>query len=201
MFFDNLEPTETIQLAAIAAGVVCILVGARYLRRCVARWIARRHARVFLKRKIGVIPLHQHRRRLQRRRFVLALRQLWPGLSNGLVSAAVVVGVFIGATLSFERFAGSDLAGRVTKVRDGDTIEVVWRPIRFARLDCPEMNTMRGRQARQKMVSLVRGKRVSCRLTGRKSYDRYIGSCRLPDGRDLSQVMIRSGLCRRWARL
>lgn len=90
------------------------------------------------------------------------------------------------------------IVGPVTRVRDGDTIEVSGRPIRFADLDCAETGTYRGRRAGARMRAIVSGKTLSCRLTGDKSYDRWIGACRLPDGRNLATVMVRTGACTRW---
>lgn len=91
-----------------------------------------------------------------------------------------------------------DFVGRVTHVRDGDTIEVASRPIRIANLDCAEMNTVAGQSARQRMQSLVAGQRLSCSLSGRKSYDRWIGTCALSDGRDIGSVMVSENICRLW---
>ncbi|RBI69064.1 hypothetical protein DQW77_15750 [Roseovarius sp. TE539] len=94
--------------------------------------------------------------------------------------------------------ASGDVVGRVTHVRDGDTIEVADHPIRFANLDCPETGTPAGTRADRNMRALVSGRTLSCRLTGRKSYDRWIGSCHLPDGRDLAAAMVQSGACTWW---
>ncbi|MEP3331659.1 hypothetical protein [Sedimentitalea sp.] len=91
-----------------------------------------------------------------------------------------------------------NMAGRVTHVRDGDTIEVGRTAIRLAKLDCAEKGTVAGDAATRKMKQLVRGQSLTCRLTGRTSYDREVGSCSLPDGRDIAQVMIRNGACGRW---
>lgn len=88
--------------------------------------------------------------------------------------------------------------GRVSHVRDGDTIEVEDVPIRLGSLDCAEMNTSAGLRAAARMRNLVSGEIVICHLNGRTSYDRKIGSCRLADGRDLGAVMIKEGLCRRF---
>ena len=90
------------------------------------------------------------------------------------------------------------LQGRVTHVRDGDTIEVAGKPIRIASLDCAESGTLAGEAATRRMTGLVAGQQMSCNLTGARSYDRWIGSCRLSDGRDIAEVMIGSGVCRRW---
>ena len=99
------------------------------------------------------------------------------------------------------RLSGTqEIAGPVSHVRDGDTIEVAGVPIRFGSLDCPERFTAAGRMATQRMKTLVSGQRLTCQLNGRTSYDRKIGSCTLPDGRDLAAAMIRSGLCTRYLR-
>jgi hypothetical protein len=92
----------------------------------------------------------------------------------------------------------STVSGPVTHVRDGDTIEVSGKPIRFAKLDCDETGTIKGDAATRRMRSLVSSKALSCSLTGRRSYDRWIGSCRLSDGRDVAGVMISTGACKRW---
>ena len=90
------------------------------------------------------------------------------------------------------------LTGRVTHVRDGDTIVVGNIPIRFTNLDCAELGTAAGERAKDRMQELAGSKTVTCELTGRKSYDRMIGECDLSDGRNLSAVMIEEGYCGRW---
>ena len=90
------------------------------------------------------------------------------------------------------------IVGRVTRVRDGDTIEVEKVPIRLGSLNCPERKTARGDKATRKMKSLIAGQKMSCYLNGRKSYDRFIGSCVTSDGRDVGAVMIEEGYCRRY---
>lgn len=90
------------------------------------------------------------------------------------------------------------LVGMVTHVRDGDTIEVVGKPIRLAKLDCAEKGTLRGSVATRRIYALTKGQSLTCRLSGRKSYDRWIGECSLRDGVDLGDVLIREGYCKRW---
>lgn len=90
------------------------------------------------------------------------------------------------------------IVGLVTHVRDGDTIEVRGQAIRFGSLDCAELGTAEGQSAKSAMQRLVRGQSLACHLNGRRSYDRWIGSCTLPDGRDLAGVMIAQGACRRY---
>ena len=90
------------------------------------------------------------------------------------------------------------LAGSVTHVRDGDTIELAGVPVRIANLDCPEQRTAAGRRATNRMRHLAAAGPVACRLSGRRSYDREIGLCRLFDGRDMGAVLVSEGLCSPW---
>jgi endonuclease YncB( thermonuclease family) len=48
------------------------------------------------------------------------------------------------------------------------------------------------------MQALSLGKMVSCDLTGRRSYDRVVGTCSLQDGTDFTRQTIREGYCERW---
>ena len=90
------------------------------------------------------------------------------------------------------------VSGPVTHVRDGDTIEVKGLPVRFSSLDCAEMNTSEGREAKVGMQVLVSGHNVSCHLSGGRSYDRWIASCFRDDGLELASAMIRAGFCQRY---
>ncbi|MFC0279922.1 thermonuclease family protein [Falsigemmobacter intermedius] len=90
------------------------------------------------------------------------------------------------------------IEGPVSHVRDGDTIEVVGVPVRFGSLDCAERETQAGQVATRGLRELIAGQSLTCALNGRTSYDRSIGRCTLPDGRDLAALMIREGLCGRY---
>lgn len=90
------------------------------------------------------------------------------------------------------------LKGKVSKVRDGDTIVVGRTPIRLSTLDCPEMDARGGLEAKLRMIKLTRKRSVICDLEGRRSYDREVGDCALLDGTDLGEVMIAEGFCGRW---
>ena len=85
------------------------------------------------------------------------------------------------------------LTGQVTKVRDGDTIEVGRIPIRLNGVSAPEMNEPLGPKSKAFMVDLVMGKRVHCELNGKKTHDRYVGICYLK-GEDIGMVVIKGGL-------
>jgi micrococcal nuclease len=85
------------------------------------------------------------------------------------------------------------LDGQVTKVRDGDTIEVGKIPIRLQGVSAPEMKAPLGPQSKKFVVDLVDGKRVRCELNGEKSHDRFVGICYL-QGKDIGAAVIKAGL-------
>ena len=91
-----------------------------------------------------------------------------------------------------------DLSGRVTHVRDADTIEVSGVAVRIANLDCAERGTTAGERATERMRQLVTLGPFSCYLEGRQSYDREVGTCHLADGRDVGEILIEERQCGRW---
>lgn len=82
-------------------------------------------------------------------------------------------------------------------MRDGDTIEVSERPIRLSGVTCDERGTRLGERASSVMRELVAWQTLTCELTGERSYDRSVGRCRLPDGRDIGATLIARGVCGR----
>ncbi|NPD16945.1 hypothetical protein HOY34_17265 [Xinfangfangia sp. D13-10-4-6] len=92
----------------------------------------------------------------------------------------------------------AQLIDQVNRVRDGDTIVVGLIPIRIANLNCAESGTRQGERATRRMKQLVSGETVTCRLHGRRSYDREVGVCALSGGQDLGEILIAEGLCKRW---
>ncbi|WP_372610826.1 thermonuclease family protein [Aquicoccus sp.] len=94
--------------------------------------------------------------------------------------------------------SGRSIEGRVTHVRDGDTIEVAQVPIRIADLDCAEIGSMEGNKATRRMRELVRSQTVSCRLSGKMSYDRHVGTCYLTDGRNIGHILHTERICHQW---
>uniref|UniRef100_UPI003B51E0FA thermonuclease family protein n=1 Tax=Roseovarius indicus TaxID=540747 RepID=UPI003B51E0FA len=93
---------------------------------------------------------------------------------------------------------GKRLAGQVTHVRDGDTVEIAGVPVRIANLDCAEKGTSEGERATRVMLRLASAGPLACNLTGKRSHDREVGTCRMADGRDIGQLLISEGVCGRW---
>ena len=94
--------------------------------------------------------------------------------------------------------AFKQISGKVTHVRDGDTIVVGGVAVRFGSLNCAERDTAAGQRATGRISELTEGQTLSCALNGRHSFDRQIGSCSLESGKDLAAEMISEGYCGRY---
>ena len=93
---------------------------------------------------------------------------------------------------------GTRLVDNVTRIRDGDTIVVGLIPVRIANLNCAERGSSSGDRATRQIRKIVEGVQLRCTLEGRRSYDREVGVCSLPSGRDLGEILISGGYCQRW---
>ena len=114
-------------------------------------------------------------------------------LASGVILA---LGLFVTPAL-----ADRVIEGRVTVVRDVDTIVVDGTPVRLNGVDGPETSTRNGREARTFMTALVRGRRVSCTLDGSQTHDRWVGVCYL-NGQDIGAIAVANGHaldCRRYS--
>lgn len=87
------------------------------------------------------------------------------------------------------------------QVRDADTIVVDGTPVRLQGVDAPELKHRGGQDARRCMVSYLRGKDISCDLTGERTHDRCVGVC-YANGQDVGAAVIAAGHaldCRRYS--
>ena len=93
-----------------------------------------------------------------------------------------------------------DLAGRPTRITDGDTLRLGAQRIRLHGIDAPEMSTPDGEPARRHLARLVGSSPIRCRDTGERSYDRIVAQCWAADGRDLAAAMVEDGWAHDWPR-
>lgn len=90
-------------------------------------------------------------------------------------------------------------SGKVVRVLDGDTIEVLHNMravrVRLSGIDCPEKRQAFGQKAKQATAVLVFGKDVTVQTFGHDKYGRTIGDVILPDGKNVNQELVRAGMC------
>jgi micrococcal nuclease len=93
----------------------------------------------------------------------------------------------------------ADFSGRVVRVLDGDTIEVLHNHraerIRLNGIDCPEKGQAYGTRAKQAASELVFGKQVMLQTFGKDKYGRTIADVLLPDGTNVNHTLVKDGWC------
>ena len=91
----------------------------------------------------------------------------------------------------------ADFSGRVVKVTDGDTVQVLHNgraeKVRLAGIDCPEKNQAYGQAARRFVLDLAAQTIVSVRVETTDRYGRTVGEVILPDGVSLNRELVRAG--------
>lgn len=113
-------------------------------------------------------------------------------LVAGLSLVALLLGFLFGQPSD-----GNTVAGRVTKVADGDTVTVVdsalqEHKIRMAFIDAPEKAQPHGAQAKEQLSSLVFGQSVEVEVIEKDRYGRTVGRV-LRAGHDVNLAMIQAG--------
>lgn len=86
-----------------------------------------------------------------------------------------------------------EIKGRAYVI-DGDTISIGGTKIRLAGIDAPELDMPWGQKSKWAMVAICSGQTITAELDGERSYDRLVGTCFLPDGRDIGAELIKTGL-------
>ena len=89
--------------------------------------------------------------------------------------------------------ANRQITGRAWVI-DGDTIAINKVKIRLAGIDAPELDQPWGQKAKWEMVRICKGQNICAEFTGDTSYDRLVGTCYLPDGRDIGAEIVKAGL-------
>lgn len=92
-------------------------------------------------------------------------------------------------------FLSCEKSGRVTNVKDGDTIEVTTvtgtKTLRLAEIDCPEKNQPYGQAAKRLSQQLMQGK-ITYRVTGTDRYGREIAKVYAGD-KYVSEELVKQG--------
>jgi micrococcal nuclease len=105
---------------------------------------------------------------------------------------------FAVALLLLARSASAELfIGQVIGVTDGDTLTILrgGRPavVRLRGIDAPERGQPYATRAQQYLAGLAFGQVVTVDSDERDRYGRLVAEVRLPDGRSLSQELVRAG--------
>jgi micrococcal nuclease len=83
-------------------------------------------------------------------------------------------------------------------VIDGDTITIQKTQVRLWGIDAPELNHPYGKNAKWALMRLCKGHTLRAELTDEDAYGRTVAKCFLPDGRDLSEELVKQGLAIDW---
>jgi endonuclease YncB( thermonuclease family) len=98
----------------------------------------------------------------------------------------------------------SELRGKVVKVRDGDSVDVLFGKrvfkLRLFGVDCPERGQPFSAQAKKLTADLAGNRDVTVRVVDRDRYGRIVGDVVLPGGRHLAHELLRAGLAWHYAR-
>ncbi|EDP6888047.1 thermonuclease [Campylobacter upsaliensis] len=135
-------------------------------------------------------------------------------LSLSLVIAIIVLFFSLNQSLSFNAFLPQDfkeqnlekeLTGKVSKVIDGDTIELLAKTskenpynhiaklkIRLYGIDAPELKQAYGKEAKEYLSALVLKQEVSLIIENKDKYDRFVGTLFLK-GQDINKEMVKNG--------
>ena len=108
---------------------------------------------------------------------------------------AIIIPALLVMSLATTAIA-KEIKGKVTHVRDADTIEVNNIPIRFDGVDAPDKGQPGFKEGKAWMKRNYAGGLVRCILTGAKTYDRWVGTCYGAKGENISARVIGAG----WAR-
>ena len=89
------------------------------------------------------------------------------------------------------------ISGKVVRVIDGDTIEILsggtrYR-IRLNGIDCPEKQQAYGNEATKFVMDLCLQKKVTAKIIGTDRYDRHLAEIILSNGHNLNRELVKYG--------
>ncbi|EDC3761224.1 thermonuclease family protein [Campylobacter upsaliensis] len=135
-------------------------------------------------------------------------------LSLSLVIAIIALFFSLNQSLSFNAFLPQDfkeqnlekeLTGKVSKVIDGDTIELLAKTskenpynhiiklkIRLYGIDAPELKQAYGKEAKEYLSALILKQEVSLIIENKDKYERIVGTIFLK-GKDINKEMVKNG--------
>lgn len=98
--------------------------------------------------------------------------------------------------------AGKLLSGRVTRVVDGDSLYLSTydKQIRLWAVDAPERNESGYKEATNTLVKFAKNKTLNCELKDTDKYGRYVARCEDERGKDINQMMLKSGTTEEYCR-
>ncbi|CAO94817.1 Predicted nuclease (plasmid) [Erwinia tasmaniensis Et1/99] len=107
-------------------------------------------------------------------------------------SGVMVFAVFFSGYLS-----AAKIQGKVVRVLDGDTIEVLNKKIpvrvRLINIDAPEKKQPYGRWSTSQLKELIAGQRVTVAYTQKDRYGRVLGRVVTTNGVEANSYMVQSG--------
>ncbi|EAH5552970.1 thermonuclease [Campylobacter upsaliensis] len=135
-------------------------------------------------------------------------------LSLSLVIAIIALFFSLNQSLSFNAFLPQDfkeqnlekeLTGKVSRVIDGDTIELLAKTskenpynhitklkIRLYGIDAPELKQAYGKEAKEYLSALVLKQEVGLIIENKDKYERIVGTIFLK-GKDINKEMVKNG--------
>lgn len=128
-------------------------------------------------------------------------RLMWLAVMSLVGGGGAWGGAWGGVGMALAQTAGPAVLSGPAVVEDGDTVQIGGQRIHFDGADAPELGqTCKmpdrrikcGEEARDYLVSLIRGRPVDCRVKARDVFDRIVASCFVA-GQDLQRDMIRAG--------
>lgn len=99
--------------------------------------------------------------------------------------------------------AGTQIISDHVKAVDGDTLDLSGIRMRLDAMDAPEskqvcrrdgVDWLCGQESSAFMRKLVDGRTLTCSVVSHDRYGRVLGTCTLPDGRDVQEASVAAGM-------